>query len=303
MNNPNNNRGSSFIDDFDERLSVSDISKACSAVGFNTIPAWVRPFHVLSNGEKFRVSMGRLMAEAGLDAPAVDAGEMADVMVCDEFTSVVDRQVARIGSHAVQKMVRRAERRFVAVTCHHDVEDWLQPDHSYLRSFAPFRYINGDVRRMARCFGLSVNGELAAFVGVAHRPVSARGKGHKCTTFGYSRGVTFPDYQGLGLVMILIEKIAQAYAALGLFMNCYPAHPSLIRACQRAPEWKETTKAGTNIGKLSKTMPYGGRQNATFRFTGKAMDDVEAASRLVCAKELAVGKRAPYPYTAEELGL
>ena len=40
------------IDDFDEGLSIGDISKACQAVGFNTIPAWMRPHSVLSNGEQ-----------------------------------------------------------------------------------------------------------------------------------------------------------------------------------------------------------------------------------------------------------
>jgi hypothetical protein len=35
------------------------------SVGFNTIPAWMRPFAVPSNGEKFRVEMARRLIEAG----------------------------------------------------------------------------------------------------------------------------------------------------------------------------------------------------------------------------------------------
>jgi hypothetical protein len=48
----------------------------------------------------------------------------------DEFTSVVDRNVARIGSAAVAKAIRAGQirRRFVAVTCHYDVLEWLEPD-------------------------------------------------------------------------------------------------------------------------------------------------------------------------------
>jgi ABC-type ATPase with predicted acetyltransferase domain len=34
----------------------------------------------------------------------------------DEFTSVVDRQVAKVASHTVQKAVRRQSRQLVAVT-------------------------------------------------------------------------------------------------------------------------------------------------------------------------------------------
>jgi transcriptional regulator with GAF, ATPase, and Fis domain len=48
----------------------------------------------------------------------------------DEFTSVVDRNVARIGSAAVAKAIRSGQIRcrFVAVTCHYDIIDWLAPD-------------------------------------------------------------------------------------------------------------------------------------------------------------------------------
>ena len=76
----------------------------------------MRPYAVLSNGEKFRVDMARTLAE------------MPDLAVVDEFTSVVDRQVAQVGSSCVAKAVRRRGRKFVAVSCHYDILDWLQPD-------------------------------------------------------------------------------------------------------------------------------------------------------------------------------
>lgn len=106
----------SVIDDFDAGLSMEKIAKVCQAVGFNTIPAWMRPFGVLSTGERFRVEIARRM----LEAPRP--------IVIDEFTSVVERQVAKIGSHAVQKWVRKEKTQLVAATCHYDVIDWLQPD-------------------------------------------------------------------------------------------------------------------------------------------------------------------------------
>src|SRR5438445_11854853 len=49
----------SVIDDFASSISVETISEVCQAVGFNTIPAWLRPHAVLSNGEKFRVDLAR----------------------------------------------------------------------------------------------------------------------------------------------------------------------------------------------------------------------------------------------------
>src|SRR5207244_664855 len=53
------------------------------------------------------------------------------LVAMDEYTSVVDRTVARVGSAAVARTVRNRGQRFVAVTCHEDVEAWLNPDWVY----------------------------------------------------------------------------------------------------------------------------------------------------------------------------
>lgn len=107
-----------LIDNFPAAMSVEQIATLCSAVGLNTIPCWLRPHEVLSNGERFRADMARLLAEA---APG-------STVVVDEFTSVVDRQVAQVASHALQKAVRKAGFRLVAVSCHSHIIEWLQPD-------------------------------------------------------------------------------------------------------------------------------------------------------------------------------
>tara|TARA_R110000824_G_scaffold394800_1_gene594892 strand:- start:613 stop:885 length:273 start_codon:yes stop_codon:yes gene_type:complete len=48
--------------------------------------------------------------------------------VFDEFTSMLDRNVARVGSFAIQKGIRKTKKQFIAVTCHEDVKEWLLPD-------------------------------------------------------------------------------------------------------------------------------------------------------------------------------
>ena len=54
------------------------------------------------------------------------------LVVFDEFTSVVDRTVAQVGSYAISRAVRhQPEKQFIAVTCHFDVLDWLEPDWIY----------------------------------------------------------------------------------------------------------------------------------------------------------------------------
>lgn len=106
----------SVVDDMPKEASVDDITRMFSSVGFASVPSWLKPYSVLSNGEKMRVDLANALLSPN------------DPIVFDEFTSVVDRQVARIGSTCIQKTVRDQNRRFIAVTCHYDVIEWLEPD-------------------------------------------------------------------------------------------------------------------------------------------------------------------------------
>jgi GNAT superfamily N-acetyltransferase len=121
----------SILDAFPDSMSIKEITGLLSSVGFSSPPAWLRPFRVLSTGEQFRVSIARALAESPAPHAARRAPGDRPPAVIDEFTSVVDRTVARIGSAAVAKAVRRSGRKLVAVTCHYDVLDWLQPDWVY----------------------------------------------------------------------------------------------------------------------------------------------------------------------------
>jgi ABC-type ATPase with predicted acetyltransferase domain len=105
-----------ILDDMPKSCSVEQITSAFNSVGFSSPPSWLKPYSVLSNGEKMRVDLARAILED------------AEMFVFDEFTSVVDRNVAQIGSFAMQKAIRKTSKRFIAVTCHFDVLDWLLPD-------------------------------------------------------------------------------------------------------------------------------------------------------------------------------
>lgn len=107
---------SSVIDDFDETIGDETIFKTLHRVGFSSIPDWLKPYSVLSCGEKMRVQVARALLEC--DNP----------IVFDEFTSVVDREVAQISSAAIQKGVKELGKQFVAVSCHRDILPWLEPD-------------------------------------------------------------------------------------------------------------------------------------------------------------------------------
>jgi hypothetical protein len=49
----------SILDAFPSTMPIRDICGFLSSVGFSSPPAWMRPFHVLSNGEQFRVTVAR----------------------------------------------------------------------------------------------------------------------------------------------------------------------------------------------------------------------------------------------------
>ena len=105
----------SVIDDM-PNVPVDDITKMFYAVGFGSVPCWLKPFDVLSNGEKMRVTLAKALLSN-------------DFCVFDEFTSVVDRNVAQTMCIALRKCLDKyPNKRFVAVTCHKDVEAYLQPD-------------------------------------------------------------------------------------------------------------------------------------------------------------------------------
>jgi ABC-type uncharacterized transport system YnjBCD ATPase subunit len=296
--------GASVLDDFPTECPLGDLSAICQAVGFNTIPAWLRPFSVLSNGEQFRAMLARRLVES------------PSLVVLDEFTSVVDRQVARIGSHAVQKHVRKNGTKFVAVSCHHDIIDWLNPDwilepatmtfawrslqrrpaldveiarveYATWRLFAPYHYMSSNLARAAQCFALFVEGRPAAFCGIMHRPISQPGPK---PIWGVSRVVTLPDYQGIGLAFVLTDAIGAALKACGQRLHNYPAHPSFVRALDRSKTWRLERKPGLiaknqsnqNLAAGSNaTGAFGGRPNAVFSYAGPAASDDVAARQFL----------------------
>ena len=108
-------KAKSVVDDMPKECSMDEIEKMFYAVGFGSVPSWLKPYSVLSNGEKMRVDLARAMLER-------------DFVVFDEFTSVVDRQVAQTASLAISKAIKRTGKRFIAVSCHSDIIEWLEPD-------------------------------------------------------------------------------------------------------------------------------------------------------------------------------
>ena len=107
------------IDNMPKSKNIKEIEKAFTSVGFSSPPSWLKPYSVLSNGEKMRVDLARSILED------------RELIVFDEFTSVVNREVAKTASFAISKAVKAQNKKFIAVACLKDIIEWLEPDWIY----------------------------------------------------------------------------------------------------------------------------------------------------------------------------
>ena len=240
----------SVLDAFPAELGIKDVVKALTAVGFSSPPAWLRPFRVLSNGEQFRASMALALSRTD------------GLLVVDEFTSVVDRQVAKVASHALQKAVRRAKRQFVAVTCHYDVVDWLQPDWVYQPTdgsfiwrclqrhpdvelaihpvnrtiwpvFSHHHYVSSVLATSAQCFGAFWGDDCIAFNSYIHQPHPTQ----RNIKLGH-RLVVLPDFQGMGIGVAFDEWLGQWLYESGQRYHNVVSHPAIVAGYLRSSRWR-----------------------------------------------------------------
>jgi ABC-type lipoprotein export system ATPase subunit len=278
------------VDGFPAGLSIKDITALLSSVGFSSPPAWLRPYRVLSTGQQFRVTLARLLAEA-LARPA---DQPPSHIVFDEFTSVVDRTVARIGSAALARTVRQHQTPFVAVTCHDDIIDWLQPDWLYQAAegrftwrclqprptvaldivrckasawplFAPHHYLSTALARSAVCFLACWNQRPVAFS--AWLPFVGSGPPGRRE----HRTVTLPDYQGIGIGNALSATIASLWTGLGYRALSTTTHPAMIRSRLRSPLWRmhrRPSLAGKSEARLKRLRHATTRLTAGFEYIG-----------------------------------
>jgi len=114
-----NYSASSVLDEMPQNKSTNEITKMFNSVGFATVWSWLKPYNVLSNGEKMRVDIAHSLLKDN------------DIICFDEFTSVVDRTIAKTSSFAIQKAIKKTDKKFVAIACHHDIIEWLEPDWIY----------------------------------------------------------------------------------------------------------------------------------------------------------------------------
>ena len=244
----------------------NDVTAALGAVGLGDVPAWLRPYRVLSNGERFRADLARIIAEK------------PSRVVIDEFTSVVDRQIAKVGAGAFAKSWRRTGGQAVLLTCHYDVLDWLEPDWVYdtrdgtftrgsvqwrrprldveIREggwdlwplFEPHHYLKLPRMVAARCYVAFIEGEPIAHVGVATN--SRASKQGTTVEARACRLVVMPEWQGAGVGMRFLNAVCELQRTgngrlPGRRMTTlfHTSHPQLCAALRRDRRWVQLSAA------------------------------------------------------------
>lgn len=234
---------SHFGDDAFDRL--------CGA-GLNSIPSWLKPYHVLSTGERFRADLAR-----GLKPGAV----------VDEFTSTVDRVTAKSCARAASRFIRkRGFRQVVFASCHYDIAEWLEPDWVFDTQtgvfdaggrwerpgikldvfpctasawpvFAAHHYLSASLNPSARCWLAVWEGRLVGFASALPFP-----NGNFKNGWREHRTVVLPDYQGLGIGVRLSDVVGQIFVDAGCRYFSKTVHPRMGAYREESPLWRATSK-------------------------------------------------------------
>lgn len=224
-----------------------------SAVGLNSIPTWCKPYNVLSTGEKFRANLARKLGSS---------------TVIDEFTSVVDRNVAKSASVALSKYAKRNEiKGIVLATCHKDIIPWIEPDwvvdtdagtlyfngrylqrpkisikifrcsHEAWSMFKEHHYLDKSINKAAHCFLATWNDIPVGFASALAMPNPYIENGWR-----EHRTVVLPDFQGMGIGSRLSNGVAQIYLDRGKRYFSRTAHPKFGKYREASDGWVATSK-------------------------------------------------------------
>lgn len=233
--------------------SYEDASEKLMGVGLNSIPSWLKPYSILSNGEKYRANM---------------AITLKSNAVYDEFTSVLDRNVSKSLSHSLQRYIRSNNiKNVVFASPHKDIIEFLQPDWVYdldyktitykdsLRQrdsitlkfkrdekelweiFSQHHYLSADLNKSCHFYTVYWDDVLVGCSAVLPLP-----SGYFKNAFREHRLVVLPEFQGLGFGTKISNTIAQLYKNKGCLFYTKTAHPKLGEYRERSPLWEASAK-------------------------------------------------------------
>lgn len=262
-----------IIDLFPENMSYEDCSNLLLGVGLSSVPCWLKPFNHLSNGQQMRART------------ALELSQNNDFIVIDEFTSVVDRTVAKAMSLSISKHIRRNNKKIILISCHYDILEWLDPDwvidcnlQSFIKrdrgllrqerisfnirevdrktwkQFSKYHYLSDKLPGgKIHTFGIFIDEKQIGFQCFCiYNPNTVHGK----QIFHSNRTVIHPDYVGFGLGMKLIDETSKIVKQREncIIMGCFssvPVYKSMIKNKNWILKKTEIRKQKAITGNLS----------------------------------------------------
>ena len=283
------NRSLPVIEQFPTEMSYDECSAALLGIGLTSVPCWIRPMHTLSNGQQ-----SRAIAALRLHQPG-------KTVVIDEWTSVVDRTVAKVMSHCVQKHARKTGRQIVLVSCHYDIIDWVNPDwiiDCNKQTFEDRRLLRPE-RTEKLAFDIRETDSKSWKVFSKYHYLSSALPGGRCFFYGLFHGkdqigfqcytsylpgrsdilysnrvVIHPDYAGLGLGIRFIDSTAGFLASQGFKIRATFSSIPLYKARMRNPSWRlvsveQKFKSPAMYDKENKKYSFGRSHNEKNTFRSK----------------------------------
>jgi ABC-type lipoprotein export system ATPase subunit len=249
-----------LISNFDW-MSPKDATMVLTSMGLSSVPTWLRSFDTLSNGEQYRATLAYLVASA----------KQGDIILIDEYTSVVDRDVAKAMSYALQKYIRRENKQIIVASCHHDILEWIMPDWicapqkggtlercDYLRQgrpkielqvsrvefktwdlFKKHHYLTDGVNKSCSFILFEWCGKPIGIVAISPLP-----SGNFKNSYRLSRTVVLPDYHGMGIGSKISDFCSAIIVADGGRCFTKTVNPALGEYRNNSKQWKTTSKHG-----------------------------------------------------------
>lgn len=286
-----------LISNFD-KISPKEATMLLSSIGLASVPTWIRPYNVLSNGEKYRANLAKAIYDA----------KDGEIIFMDEYTSVVDRNVAKAMSNALQKYIRKTNKRIILASCHYDIFDWLLPDWIYdlnkggallagdcLRRerpkielqvfrttcdtwerFKKYHYMTSDLNEAAYCFCFTWEDKLVAFYSILPLPsgtMKDAWRGHRL--------VVLPDFQGLGIGSHVSSFMGGILKNSGKTLYTKTVNPALGNYRNNHKEsWKTTPKNNKietqeHILKWNKLLGGLSRPSFCHKYVGQSIEGYE----------------------------
>jgi GNAT superfamily N-acetyltransferase len=129
------------------------------------------------------------------------------------------------------------------------------------RIFAPHHYLNASHMAASSSFGLFIDDECVAYTSYrqfVHGTLKNVKIGHRL--------VVLPDWQGLGLGMVLANWTGQYLYDKGWRFRAIVAHPAMIHAFSRSPRWQLVTAGAKSLRSSTPSPTLTKAQTSTRRF-------------------------------------